>query len=495
MRRKQRIGIIGGGIAGLAAAVRLKAAGYEVVVFEAAPAAGGKLGAMRLGSFRFDTGPSLFTRPDLVDELFTLAGEDPRKHFHYRRLDPVCHYFYADGKRFHAPAEPEALAQAMEKELGEPAGNVRAMQRRGAFLYRITAPVFLESSLHSIMTYLRPAGLRGIANLPFIGTMRSMNRENSRRFVTPHARQFYNRFATYNGSDPHQAPATLNVIPHLESALGAWYPEGGMRSIPEAVYQLAMRLGVEFHFNARVEKILLDGSSRKVRGLQLENGEEVSADIVLSNADVYPTYKKLLPDIPAPAKVEKVDSSSSALIFYWGIRKSFPELGVHNIFFGSDYEKEFREIWKEQQAPSDPTIYINITSKCDPADAPEGMENWFVMVNVPANRGQDWESIRHRLRETVITRISKELRVPVGDLIAEEEYLDPLRIESNTGSYRGALYGSSSNRMLAAFFRQANFSSKIKGLYFAGGSVHPGGGIPLCLLGARIASSLIQKKY
>jgi phytoene dehydrogenase-like protein len=170
-------------------------------------------------------------------------------------------------------------------------------------------------------------------------------------------------------------------------------------------------------------------------------------------------------------------------------------LGVHNIFFSGDYEKEFREIWKEQQAPSDPTIYINITSKCDPADAPEGMENWFVMVNVPANRGQDWEAIRHSLRETVINRLSKELGTPIGDLIAEEAYLDPLRIESNTGSYRGALYGSSSNRMLAAFFRQANFSSKIKGLYFAGGSVHPGGGIPLCLLGARIASNLIQKKY
>ena len=490
-----QIGIVGSGIAGLAAAVRLRAAGYPVVVLEAAASAGGKLGEMQLGGFRFDTGPSLFTRPDLVDELFTLAGDDPRHHFHYHRLDPVCHYFYADGKRFHAPAEPEALTQAMEKELGEPAANVRAMQRRGAFLYRITAPVFLESSLHSLMTYLRPSGLRGIVNLPFIGTMRSMNRENSRRFVTAHARQFYNRFATYNGSDPHQAPATLNVIPHLESALGAWYPEGGMRSIPNTVYQLAQRLGVEFRFNTRVERILLDASCKKVRGLRLENGEEVPADIVLSNADVFPTYKKLLPDIPAPAKVEKVDSSSSALIFYWGIRKSFPELGVHNIFFSGDYEKEFHEIWKEQQAPSDPTIYINITSKCDPADAPEGMENWFVMINVPANRGQDWGAIRHTLRETVITRLSKELGVDIADLIAEEEYLDPLRIESNTGSYRGALYGSSSNRMLAAFFRQANFSSKIKGLYFAGGSVHPGGGIPLCLLGARIASSLIQKKY
>lgn len=383
----------------------------------------------------------------------------------------------------------------MEKELGEPASNILAMQARGAYLYKITAPVFLERSLHSPGTYLRPSGLRGIANLPFIGTMRSMNKENSGRFITPHARQFYNRFATYNGSDPYKAPATLNVIPHLESAMGAWYPEGGMRRIPMAVYELALRLGVRFRFNTRVERILLDARKRKVRGLLLEGGEEVPTDIVLSNADVFPTYTKLLPDLKAPARVEQVDSSSSALIFYWGIRKSFPELGVHNIFFSHDYEKEFRDIWNDQQAPADPTIYINITSKCDPADAPEGMENWFVMVNVPANRGQDWDGIRTQLRETIICRMSRELGTDIAALIAEEDFLDPVRIEARTGSYRGALYGSSSNRMLAAFFRQANFSSRVKGLYFAGGSVHPGGGIPLCLLGARITASLIQKKH
>jgi diapolycopene oxygenase len=495
MRQRQQIGIIGGGIAGLAAAVRLRKAGFEVLVIEAAPTAGGKLGEMKLGPFRFDTGPSLFTRPDLVDELLVLAGENPRDHFDYQRLDPVCHYFYADGKRFHAPADPAALAAAMEKELGEPAANILAMQARGAYLYKITAPVFLERSLHSPGTYLRPSGLRGIANLPFIGTMRSMNKENSGRFVTSHARQFYNRFATYNGSDPYKAPATLNVIPHLESAMGAWYPEGGMRRIPMAVYELALRLGVRFRFNTKVERILLDARKRNVRGLLLQGGEEVPADIVLSNADVFPTYKKLLPDLKAPARVEQVDSSSSALIFYWGIRKSFPELGVHNIFFSSDYEKEFRDIWNDQQAPEDPTIYINITSKCDPADAPEGMENWFVMVNVPANRGQDWDAIRSKLRETIIRRMSRELGTDIAALIAEEDFLDPVRIEARTGSYRGALYGSSSNRMLAAFFRQANFSSRVKGLYFAGGSVHPGGGIPLCLLGARITASLIQKKY
>lgn len=482
-------------MAGLAAAVRLQKAGYAVTVFEAAASPGGKLGEMTLEGFRFDTGPSLFTRPDLVDELFLLAGEKPRDHFQYRRLDPVCHYFYPDGKRFHAPADPDGLARVMEQELGEPAANIHAMQRRSAYLYRITAPVFLERSLHSLLTYIRPAGLRGIANLPFIGTMRSMSRENSRRFVTPHARQFYNRFATYNGSDPHRAPATLNVIPHLESAMGAWYPEGGMRSIPMAVYELALRLGVQFRFHTKVERILLDASGKQVQGLLLDGGEKFAADLVLSNADVFPTYKKLLPDLPAPARVENVDSSSSALIFYWGIRKSFPQLGVHNIFFSRDYEQEFREIWTDQQAPSDPTIYINITSKCDPADAPAGMENWFVMVNVPANRGQDWDAVRLQLREAVIRRMRSELGADIAELIATEEYLDPVRIEARTGSYRGALYGSSSNRMLAAFFRQANFSSKVKGLYFAGGSVHPGGGIPLCLLGARITASLIQKKY
>lgn len=479
--------MVGAGIAGLAAAIRLQRKGYQVHVFESGHVPGGKMGERFLGKYRFDTGPSLFTRPDLVDELFALCGLKPEAHFHYTPLPVVCHYFYPDGLEFQAPAGKDALARAMQQSFGEPEDNVLRFFRKSAFLYRITAPVFLERSLHRLDTYLRPTGLRGILNLPFIDMFRSMASRNELSFHTPHARQFFNRFATYNGSSPYKAPATLNVIPHLETELGAFYPQGGMVQIARSLHQLAESQGVQFHFNSKVKQILLERG--QVTGLALENGEVFPASLVLSNADVYHTYRHLLP-VSMPKRVAAVDSSSSALIFYWGVKKQFPQLGLHNIFFSSDYRKEFAEIWEQRSAPEDPTVYVNITSKCDASDAPDYGENWFVMVNVPAHEGHDWERIKEDVRSRVIQKLSAALKVDLASLIEQEDVLDPVLIEARTSSFRGALYGSSSNKRMAAFFRQRNKSAHIKGLYFAGGSVHPGGGIPLCLLSAHIAASL-----
>ncbi len=445
------------------------------------------MGERFLGAYRFDTGPSLFTRPDLVDELFTLCGRNPHTDFHYRQLPVVCHYFYPDGHTFQAPAGKEALALAMQQSFGEPAANVLRFFRKSAFLYRITAPVFLERSLHRLSTYLRPTGIRGILSLPFIDMLPSMASKNEKTFRTPYARQFFNRFATYNGSNPYRAPATLNVIPHLETVMGAYYPDGGMVQIARSLHKLAEQQGVVFHFNSKVKNIAVAGG--RVSGLVLENGDFFEAALVLSNADVYHTYRHLLP-VAMPKRVAEVDSSSSALIFYWGVKQHFPQLGLHNIFFSADYKKEFEQIWDSKTAPEDPTIYINITSKCDAADAPEDGENWFVMVNVPAHDGQDWALVTKELRRRVIAKLSALLHVNLEALIEQEDVLDPVLIESRTSSFRGALYGSSSNKRMAAFFRQRNKSAQIKGLYFAGGSVHPGGGIPLCLLSAKIAASL-----
>lgn len=484
---KNKIAVVGSGVAGLAAAIRLQRKGYEVQVFEASSTPGGKMGSKKLGGYRFDTGPSLFTRPDLVDELFELCEVNPREYYRYHQLPVVCHYFYPNGKQFQAPAGAEALAQAMEQVFGEPAEGVRRFFRKSAFLYRITAPVFLERSLHRLDTYLRPAGLRGIFNLPFIDMLPSMARRNESFFKTAEVRQFFNRFATYNGSNPYKAPATLNVIPHLETVMGAYHPKGGIVQIARSLHALAEQMGVVFHFNARVKQIRMQQG--RIQGLLLEDGRNIDAGTVLSNADVYHTYRHLL-DVPMPQRVANVDSSSSALIFYWGVKQKFPQLGLHNIFFSSDYRREFAQIWDAQTAPDDPTIYVNITSKYEADDAPEYGENWFVMVNVPANRGQDWTTIRTRLRKVVLDKLSELLHVDMAALIEVEDVLDPVLIESGTASFRGALYGSSSNKRMAAFFRQRNKSGQIQGLYFAGGSVHPGGGIPLCLLSAKITASL-----
>jgi len=209
--------------------------------------------------------------------------------------------------------------------------------------------------------------------------------------------------------------------------------------------------------------------------------------------DIVPTYRKLLQDFPAPEMVLRQERSSSALIFYWGIKQKFQELDLHNIFFAKDYVSEFKNIFEYHSISDDVTVYINITSKDVLQDAPAGHENWFVMVNAPCNTNQDWDEIIQRTRNNILNKLSKQLGVDIAPLIVAESILDPRSIESRTQSYQGSLYGAASNNQFAAFLRHPNFSKRIQNLYFCGGSVHPGGGIPLCLLSAKITSELILK--
>jgi phytoene dehydrogenase-like protein len=199
-----------------------------------------------------------------------------------------------------------------------------------------------------------------------------------------------------------------------------------------------------------------------------------------------------LKDQKQPQKILKQERSSSALIFYWGIKKKFEELGLHNIFFANDYRAEFDAIFKSKTIHPDPTVYINISSKMQASDAPKGCENWFTMINVPNNTGQDWDSLITEARKNILNKLNKNLGIDLEILIENESILDPRTIESRTSSFRGSLYGTSSNSQFAAFLRHANFSKNIKNLYFVGGSVHPGGGIPLALLSAKIVADMVK---
>jgi phytoene dehydrogenase-like protein len=244
---------------------------------------------------------------------------------------------------------------------------------------------------------------------------------------------------------------------------------------------------VQFHYSERVERILVAG--RRVSGLRV-GGTDLAADVVVSNMDVTPTYRRLLPDLKAPENTLSQERSSSALIFYWGVRRAFPELDLHNILFANDYEAEFHDLFARKTLHGDPTVYIHITSKDLEGEAPAGGENWFVMINAPADYGQDWAAWRATARASVLAKIERALGVDVAPFIEVEEVLDPPTLQSRTGSDRGALYGASSNNAMAAFLRHPNFHRQIPNLFFVGGSAHPGGGIPLCLLSAKIAADL-----
>lgn len=482
--------IIGAGIGGIATAIRLANKGYEVSVFEANSYAGGKLSSFEEKGYRFDAGPSLFTMPHFVDELFELSGKNPKDYFKYIRLPEVCRYFWEDGTRFTVSADNAAFAREAEQKLGEPARNILKYLKQSAFKYEVLSGLFLEDTLHKISTWTSRKALKGYLNLPTMGIFGTLNKANEASFEQPKSVQLFNRYATYNGSDPYQTPATMSIIPHLEYNVGAFFPENGMYGITSSLVKLAEDLGVKFFYDSKVDEIIIEG--KKVSGIKLTNRTFMPFDLVVSNMDITHTYRKLLPKEKHPEKLLNQPKSGSGLIFYWGIKKEFSELGLHNIFFSDDYKTEFEHQFKHKTIYKDPTIYLNITSKYKKDDAPEGCENWFILLNAPANEGQDWEKIIKESRQYVIDKISRNLGVDITPFIETESILDPRSIEAKTSSAQGALYGNSSNNRFAAFLRHPNFSSKIKNLYFVGGSVHPGGGIPLALSSAKIVDKLLS---
>ncbi len=484
--------VIGSGVGGLAAAIRLSRLRLNVTVLEANSYPGGKLSRFTMNGFRFDAGPSLFTMPELVDKLFEDCGKNPRNYFQYQKIKTVCNYFYPDGTVLSADADPHIFAQQAEKILGEPSRNILSYLEQSRFRFEVTRHVFLDNSLNRLSTYLHPKAWRALVSLPWLGTQKKLHQHNGRRLQTAKMVQLFDRFATYNGSNPYKAPATLSLIPHLEFGKGAFFPQGGMYSITEALFNLAQEMGVKFRFSEPA----LEVGIKKGRVCNVSTASQtLPADIVVCNMDVNLAYRKLLKTLPAPRRILAQEKSSSALIFYWGINRRFEELDLHNIFFSNDYEREFSDIFEKKTVCDDPTVYVNIGSKYCPEDAPEGMENWFVMVNVPANTGQDWDAITARTRQNVLVKLSKMLKCDIASHIVCEQTLDPRSIEAKTSSHLGALYGSSSNSQFSAFLRHSNASSRAKGLYFVGGSVHPGGGIPLCLSSAAIVEKLIRADF
>jgi phytoene desaturase len=482
--------IIGSGVAGLATATRLAIKGYAVTVFEKNSVPGGKLTAFNKDGFHFDAGPSLFTQPQNIEALFADAGEDINEYFTYEPVDLACKYFFEDGTQINAYTDAHKFADELQQKVQEPAINVTKYLGNAEKLYNKIGKVFLNYSLHKVETWLHPRILVALTEAKFSYLFKSLASYN-KKFATNHTQQIFNRFATYNGSNPYKAPAMLSLIPHLEQNEGTFYPKGGMVAITNALYNLALKKNVQFVFDAEVQNII--APSNKASGVVV-NKKNYYADIVVSNMEVYFTYNKLLQNATKANKIVKQERSSSAFVFYWGVNKVFEQLHLHNILFSTDYKKEFTTLFDTKKLFDDPTVYINITSKLDAAHAPQNNENWFVMVNTPSVTNYNVEAVAAAVRKNIIKKINSVLKVDIEQHIVTEEMLYPQLIEQRTNSYLGALYGSSSNSKFAAFFRHPNFSRQIENLYFCGGSVHPGGGIPLCLKSAEITANLIGKE-
>ncbi len=349
--------IIGGGIGGLSAAIHLAAAGRRVILLEQNAAVGGKMGQVRADGFRWDTGPSVITMRHVFEDLFAAAGRRMDDYLALEPVDPLTRYFYPDGTVLDATRDlPRMTGQIAALDARDVAGY-RAYLDYAARLHRITGPVFI---------YDQPPRLRSLLHVSPLDVLRvdglrTMDRA-IRGFVhSPHLRQLLGRFATYVGASPYRAPATLNVIGHVELKGGVWYPRGGVYGIAAALVRLAGELGVDIRTETRVEALNVAGG--RVRGVALADGSRIAAQAVIANLDVATVYERLLPAGAANRRrvghLLKAEPSCSGFILLLGVRGSFPRLAHHNIFFSGDYRREFDEIFRQGIPPTEPTVYQN----------------------------------------------------------------------------------------------------------------------------------------
>ncbi len=483
--------IIGAGVAGLSTAIRLAADGWDVHVYEKNAQVGGKMGEVRAEGFRWDTGPSVITMRHVLEELFTSVGRSIDDYLTLLPVEPLTRYFYPDGTVLDASCNLSKMASQIEQLNEKDVEGYLAYLSYAARIHRITGPVFIYNDPPKIWDILSVP----MHEMPAVDPLRTMSDAIHSFVESPQLRQMLSRFATYTGASPYQAPATLNVIAHVELTGGVWYPEGGIYAIANALEKLARELGVKITTDCPVQEICTDQGT--ATGVKLSGGQVIEADAVITNFDVALAYETLLPShIATPQRLNKltsVEPSCSGFIMLLGVECDYTKLAHHNIFFSSDYPAEFNDIFERGVPPDDPTIYVSITSKTDPQHAPDGHENWFVLVNAPP-RGDayDWTQNTTAYRDHVLAKLAEQ-GYDVRDKIRYEKILTPVDLERLTGARRGALYGASSNSKWTAFRRPHNRAPDVNQLYFTGGTTHPGGGIPMVMLSAAATARMVKE--
>lgn len=486
---KYDIAVVGAGIAGISIALRLKKRGFQVCVLEKNSTPGGKLTEFSWNGYRWDKGPSLFTLPNQVDDLFLLFNKKPSDYFTYEKQAESCHYYFPDGSDFLMTSNQKELEQNLTGAFGNERQEVLDYFSESKQTYETIGDLFIEYEKYGLKDVFNKRLVKHYPALFSPKLMGSLNRFNSRKFKNQNLVQLFNRFGTYNGSDPYKMSGLYSMIAHLEINDGTYFPKQGMRSIVMGLYQLAVEVGIDFYFDEKDLKC-----TKEPLGYQVEtNSEILEVKRLVSAIDCVTFYKNVLNDTTLANKYATKERSSSGLIFYWAVEKIIPEIKLHNILFSSDYQKEFNQIFDKKELPDEPTIYLHVSSVVNKQDAPENGQNWFLMINTPAGK-EITETYRAKMRSYIISLIQRKFNTDISDCIKREHYWDAQGIADDTGSYLGALYGASSNKMTAALTRHGNTSKKYPNLYFCGGTVHPGGGIPLVLKSAKIVDQIIANE-
>ena len=474
--------VVGGGLGGLATALRLRGRGWAVTVFEAGPTFGGKMNRWEAQGFRFDTGPSLITMPWVFEELFQNAGGQLEEHAKLTALHPLAEYFFADGARFtYSASLPDWIPTLQRIDRRDVDGFFRFMHL-GARLYEVSRGTFLKRS-----PYDRPRreDLGLMRHLPLRHGWGNYHRTVESHFKSLYLRQMFDRYPTYVGSSPYRAPATLALIPYMEYAFGGYSVEGGLYRIVEGLLALARANGVELVSEARVVSVTRSG--RKVTGVRLEDGETVPADVVVMNGDAGAT-DELLGEPKRPR-----EPSMSGFVMLLGLRRNLPGMQQHSIYFSADYAGEFSQIFEGNRFPDDPTVYVNAPSRGDRSLAPGDGETLFIMANAPATE-DSWDAAQIcEARRRVFARLRRSGFPEIEQDIVVSDIWTPRRIADTYLMPGGSIYGAASHGWRNSFLRPANRSRRFSGLYRVGGSTHPGGGTPMVLLSAKITCESIER--
>jgi phytoene desaturase len=476
--------VVGGGLGGLAAALRLQHAGLQVILLEKNDQLGGKAGCLECDGYRWDTGPSLFTLPGILAELFSDTGHRMEDHLELIRLDPICRYFWRDGTIID---EDEAFFRQPE---------VAAFLEYASGIYDLSGEAYLHYPPEEFWRALTPDNWPMLKHLPKITTFSTLADVVDRKFSDPRLRQLFKRYATYNGSSPYLTPSTFNIIPYVEQAFGGWYPRGGIYRIVETLEKLCRESGVVIQTGCEVTSY--DGDRIHYRDAD-GHPHSLGAPVLVWNGDTTLAYRDHL-RLPGADKLarryDRPTRSHSGYVLFLGVNHRYPQLDHHNIFFSDDYETEFTDIFDRRTPLSaDPTLYVNITSRNDPDDAPPGGDNWFVLVNVPSDTEDiDWAEAGPKLEEKVIDHLEARGLDQLRSHIQVRKSISPADFSGRHLVNQGALYGWASHSIRTSVLRPPLRSPIDRNLYFVGGTTHPGGGIPLVLLSAKMVSEMVQRQ-
>ncbi|MCP8971283.1 phytoene desaturase family protein [Ectobacillus ponti] len=487
--------IVGGGLGGLSAAMKLAGQGYDVTVLEKNERAGGKLNVRSGKGYTFDTGPSILSMPWVLEQLFQSVNRNVHDYMKIVRVEPQWRTFYEDGTSIDLIGDlPHMLEQLKSISPGDAEAFFEYMNYAHK-MYELTNKSFYKRSL-SGLNELR--SMHTLKELMGMDPMRSMDQATKKYFSSRHVQQLFNFLLMYVGSSPYHAPAVMSQLAYVQLGLGIYYVQGGMYKIAEGMLAVLRELGVEVRVNSGVAQILTKGT--KATGVRLESGEVLSADLVISNLEAIPAYETILDEFGMSKKaakdLEKYVPTVSGLVLLLGVDKVYDHLVHHNFFFSADPEREFRQIFDEGILADDPTVYVGISSKSDCTQAPAGKENLFVLAHVPPlKKGETWAHHKARYRDVVLKKLE---RMGIKDLRSHIEFeytFTPDDLRQLYGANGGSIYGVATDRKVNGGFKIPSRSKVLENLYFVGGSTHPGGGVPMVTLSGQLTADLVLEDF